>query len=39
LRAGAGVDDSVPVIAISLLHGISVKNGFSAAVRIGVVAA
>jgi hypothetical protein len=39
LRAGAGVDDSVPVIEISLLHGISVKHGFSAAVRIGVVAA
>ncbi|KAA0123207.1 hypothetical protein CIW48_13915 [Methylobacterium sp. P1-11] len=39
LRAGAGVDDSVPVIEIHLLRGISVKSRISVAVRTGVVVA
>ena len=38
LRSAAGVDDSVPVIEIHLLRGISVKSRISVAVRIGVVA-
>lgn len=36
LRAAAGVDDSVPVIEIHLLRGISVKSLISIAIRIGV---
>lgn len=36
LRAAAGVDDSVPVIEIHLLRGISVKRLISIAIRIGV---
>lgn len=39
LRAGAGVDDSVPVIEVHLLRGISVKNWISMAVMVGVVVA
>jgi hypothetical protein len=37
LRAGAGVDDSVPVIEMHLLRGISVKSRVSVVVTIGVV--
>lgn len=37
LRAAAGVDDSVPVIEIHLLRGISVKSLISIAIRIGVI--
>jgi hypothetical protein len=36
LRTGAGVDESIPVIEIHLLRGISVKSHFWVAVRIGV---
>jgi hypothetical protein len=36
LRTGAGVDESIPVIEIHLLRGISVKSHFLVAVRIGV---
>jgi hypothetical protein len=39
LRAGAGVDASVPVIEIHLLRGISVKGRVSVAITIGVVIA
>lgn len=39
LRAGAGVDDSVPIIEIHLLRGISVKGRVSVTVAIGVVVA
>ena len=39
LRAGAGVGDSVPVIEIHLLRGISVKSRISVAVTRGVVLA
>jgi hypothetical protein len=35
LRAGAGVDDSVPVIEIHLLRGISVKSRVAVAVTVG----
>jgi len=39
LRAGAGVDATVPVIEIHLLRGMSVKSRVSVAVTIGVVIA
>jgi hypothetical protein len=39
LRAGAGVDDRVPVIEIHLLRGISVKSRVSVAVTTGVLVA
>ncbi|MDP4004638.1 hypothetical protein [Methylobacterium sp. NEAU K] len=38
LRDGAGVDDSVPVIEIHLIRGISVKHRSSVAVTVGVIA-